>query len=201
MFAWCVVFTSNKTMYSLETRRHAKRHAMACVLVVLASQSMAQTAIVGFTGRVVNPTCVSALSGVGVPGNVPLLALPPASASGAARVGDTYGRTAFTLGMGDCAHASPVAPMVSISSNQAVNGHIASGIKNLVIELGVETVTNTQKLSAPMPVVQNPGAGLMPLRAYPENGFYIQYRAVAGDSGSENTTPASPTITVNLIYV
>lgn len=91
--------------------------------------------------------------------------------------------------------------MVSISSHQAVNGHIASGIKNLVIELGVETVTNTQKLSAPMPVVQNPGAGLMPLRAYPENGFYIQYRAVAGDSGSENTTPASPTITVNLIYV
>lgn len=177
---------------------------MACVLAGVVSASMAQTAVVAFTGMVVSPTCVSGVSGPGVSGNMTAITLPPVPTSQAAHVGDTYGRTAFSLGMGNCAAAASVAPMVSITSHQAVGGYIASGIKNLVIELGTETTTDTQNISTPMPVVQNPGAGLVPLRQYPKNDFYIQYRAVAGDAGSEsaplqNSTP--PTIIINLIYV
>lgn len=196
----CKVFIQKKTMHSLEI----KSYAVACVLAGVVSASMAQTAVVAFTGMVVSPTCVSGVSGPGVSGTMTAITLPPVPASQAAHVGDTYGRTAFSLGMGNCAAAASVAPMVSITSHQAVGGYIASGIKNLVIELGTETTTDTQNISTPMPVVQNPGAGLVPLRQYPKNDFYIQYRAVAGDAGSEsaplqNSTP--PTITINLIYV
>ena len=200
MFAVCRVFIQKKTMHSLEI----KNCVAACVLAGAASASMAQTAVVAFTGMVVSPTCVSGLSGPGVSGTMGAITLPPVSTSHAAQVGDTYGRTAFTLGMGNCAAAASVAPMVSITSHQAVGGYIASGIKNLVIELGTETTTDTQKISTPMPVVQNPGAGLVPLGQYPKNDFYIQYRAVAGDAGSESVplqTSTPPTITINLIYV
>jgi type 1 fimbria pilin len=192
-----MVFTQKKTMHSLEI----KSCVVACVLAGIVTASMAQTGTVGFTGMVVSPTCVSGLSGPRVSGTMTTITLPPLSTSHAAHVGDTYGRTAFTLGMGNCAATASVAPMVSITSHQAVGGYIASGIKNLVIELGTETTTDTQKVSTPMPVVQNPGAGLLPLRHYPKNDFYIQYRAVAGDTGSETVAPAPPTITINLIYV
>jgi len=192
-----MVFTQKKTMYSLEI----KRYAMAWVLSGAVSASVAQTATVAFTGTVVSPTCISVVYGVGVSSSMTTITLPQVSTSQPAHVGDTYGRTAFTLGTSNCAAAASVAPMVSITSQQAVGGYIASGIKNLVIELGTETTTDTQKISTPMPVVQNPGAGLVPLRQYPKNDFYIQYRAVAGDTGSETVAPAPPTITINLIYV
>lgn len=200
MFAVCRVFIQKKTMHSLEI----KSCVVAYVLAGAASVSMAQTAVVAFTGMVVSPTCVSGVSGPGVSGTMNAITLPPVSTSHAAQLGDTHGRTAFTLGMGTCAASASVAPMVSITSHQAVGGYIASGVKNLVIELGTETITDTQKTFNPLPVAQHPGAGLVPIRDYPKKDFYIQYRAVAGDTGLEAASPTSPTpptITINLIYV
>jgi len=197
LFAWCMVFTQKKTMHSLEI----KSCVVACVLAGIVTASMAQTGTVGFTGMVVSPTCVSTVSGVGVSGSMATITLPQVSTSQPAPVGDTYGRTAFTLGMSNCAAIPSVAPRVSITAYQTVGGYIASGIKNLVIELGTETTTDTQTISTPMPVAHNPGTGFTPAKEYIQNGFYIQYRAVAGDTGSEVAPPASPAITINLIYV
>jgi len=189
-----------------------KSHLMACVLAGITSTSIAQIATVGFVGRVVNTTCSVAIRGANASAQAGALDLPAVSAFPVRVAGETYGRTAFALGVGDCAAASAPAPVVSITSPQAVGGYIASGVHNLLIELGTESTVNNQHKSVPMVITQTPDRMTTPRTDLISTGFYIQYRAVVGtvpgtvpDTArpGDNTTvaPTTTTITIHLMYV
>ena len=175
-----------------------KGHLLAPVLALVATGSIAQTASVSFSGMVVGATCAVAVSGAAVSNHATAIALPPVNAYQTNLTDNISGKTIFSLGMTSCSATSPVTPLISITSRQAVGGYIASGIKNLVIELGKESKKDEQKSSVALVVTQIPGATKESVQDTIQNDFYIQYRAVVGDAGSDAVVP---TITVNLIYL
>ena len=176
-----------------------KGHLLAPVLALVATGSIAQTASVSFSGMVVGATCAVAVSGAAVSNHATAIALPPVNAYQTNLTDNISGKTIFSLGMTSCSATSPVTPLISITSRQAVGGYIASGIKNLVIELGKESKKDEQKSSVALVVPQIPGATKESVQDTIQNDFYIQYRAVVGDAGSDDAVV--PTITVNLIYL
>ena len=204
-------------MYSLEK----KGRIAACVLAGIASVSLAQTATVGFVGRVVNTTCSVAVRGASAAAYSGALHLPPVSALPARVAGETFGRTAFALGVDECAGAAAPVPLVSITSPQAVGGYIASGVRNLLIEVGTESIADHGKQPQPLVITQTPHPASKPDSDRIRAGFYIQYRAAADtgtdtgmDTGTGAAPPArgpggwdtvaptiAPTITINLSYV
>lgn len=178
-----------------------KGHLLAPVLALVATGSIAQTASVSFSGMVVGATCAVAVSGAAVSNHATAIALPPVNAYQTNLTDNISGKTIFSLGMTSCSATSPVTPLISITSRQAVGGYIASGIKNLVIELGTESTDNAQKNSIPIAVAQTPSTGATSSKEYGKTDFYIQYRAVSGVADSSDTNNVTPTIIINLIYV
>lgn len=178
-----------------------KGHAMAFALAVVCTGAMAQSATVGFTGIVVNPSCVLAVSGAAASPHAGTITLPEAPSAPPAAGENTFGKTAFTIGVTGCAASSYAAPIMSISSLQAVGGYIATGVKNLVIEVGTGSAAYHLDASNPKAVPFTPSAATAASNESVHVDFYLQYRAVPGADGPGNMDAKVPTIMVNLTYV
>jgi major type 1 subunit fimbrin (pilin) len=178
-----------------------KGHAMAFALAVVCTGAMAQSATVGFTGMVVNPSCVLAVSGAAASPHAGTITLPEAPSALPAAGENTFGKTAFTIGVTGCAASAYAVPVVSISSRQAVGGYIATGVKNLVIELGTGSAAYYLEASNPTSVPLTPSAAAAATNGTVQADFYLQYRAVPGADGPGNMDAKVPTIMVNLTYV
>ncbi len=172
----------------------------AFALAVVCTGAMAQSAFIGFTGMVINPTCALAVSGAAASSHAGTITLPDALSAPAATGENTFAKTAFTIGMTGCTASSYAVPSVSISSRQAVGGYIATGVKNLVIELGTGSAAYHLDASNPNAVSLTPSAAAATNEAAHAD-LYLQYRTVPGAGGSGDMDATVPTIMVNLTYV